>query len=218
MDQHVDIDPGLEESTAAIEAKIAKRDSIPVDCGVVVGAIVGATVGAVGGPPGAVLGAAVGAAFGAGAGATMKISDAQEQAREAKLDRELGVVAGDIGAPCLEHPPSSLDSFRPPVLKQVSPDVSDADLDEWAGSSPVIAAPQGPAPVPRIATTTRMQLDLTVEEIRLLRQHLARHLDHVEAEVVGTDRRDLRHALAQELEMLRFIERKLREPHIVNPG
>jgi hypothetical protein len=43
-------------------------------------------------------------------------------------------------------------------------------------------------------------LDLTEEERNLLAIHLDRHIDHLDAELIRTDRRELQRALASEIE------------------
>lgn len=52
-------------------------------------------------------------------------------------------------------------------------------------------------------------LDLSPAEIRLLATHLARYVDHLDVELVRTDKHDLQHALAQEIDTLRSIARRL---------
>jgi hypothetical protein len=52
-------------------------------------------------------------------------------------------------------------------------------------------------------------LDLSPEEQRLLRTHLNRYLAHLDTELVRTEKHDLAHALAREIEQLRAIERRL---------
>lgn len=51
--------------------------------------------------------------------------------------------------------------------------------------------------------------ELSPEEQRLLTTHLGRYLVHLDAELVRTDKYDLAHALAREIEQLRAIERRL---------
>ncbi len=55
-------------------------------------------------------------------------------------------------------------------------------------------------------TTT---IDLSPEEQTLLAVHLDRHLHHLDAELVRTEKHDLAHALAREIEQLRAIVRRL---------
>ena len=52
-------------------------------------------------------------------------------------------------------------------------------------------------------------LDLSPQEIQLLATHLVRHVAHLDAELVRTDKPDLQHALAREIEVLRSIARRL---------
>jgi hypothetical protein len=69
------------------------------------GAVAGATVGSIAGPPGAVVGAVLGAAAGALAGAAIVRDDHRKEENDKKLDEEIGVTAGSLGAPNLKHPP-----------------------------------------------------------------------------------------------------------------
>lgn len=52
-------------------------------------------------------------------------------------------------------------------------------------------------------------LDLSPQEIQLLATHLVRYVDHLDAELVRTDKHELQHALAREIEALRSIARRL---------
>ena len=52
-------------------------------------------------------------------------------------------------------------------------------------------------------------IDLSPEEQTLLAVHLDRHLHHLDAELVRTEKHDLAHALAREIEQLRAIVRRL---------
>ncbi len=54
-----------------------------------------------------------------------------------------------------------------------------------------------------------MNLELSPQEAKLLRTHLARHLEVVENELVRTDKRELQHALAAELERLRALLQRI---------
>lgn len=54
-----------------------------------------------------------------------------------------------------------------------------------------------------------MQLDLSLEEARFLRDHLARHIAELDAELVHTDKRELQRALAIDVDHLKGIERRL---------
>jgi hypothetical protein len=56
-----------------------------------------------------------------------------------------------------------------------------------------------------------MQLDLTPEEARFLKEHLARHIAEVDTELVHTDTREMQRDLAADVEHLRRIERRLSE-------
>jgi hypothetical protein len=69
------------------------------------GAVAGATVGSIAGPPGAVVGAVLGAAAGVIAGAAVVRDDHRKEEEDKRLDEEIGVTSGSLGAPNLKHPP-----------------------------------------------------------------------------------------------------------------
>jgi hypothetical protein len=75
-----------------------------VPLGVLAGAALGAFAGPVGVIAGAIGGSIVGAVLAVGHNRQMHL-DAEEEER---IDRELGVIGGDIGAPNLRHPPPSV--------------------------------------------------------------------------------------------------------------
>jgi hypothetical protein len=52
-------------------------------------------------------------------------------------------------------------------------------------------------------------LELSLDEARLLREHLVRHIAEVDDELVHTEQRQMRHALATDVDHLRQIERQL---------
>ena len=54
-----------------------------------------------------------------------------------------------------------------------------------------------------------MNLELSTDEARFLREHLQSHIEQVEGELIHTDKRALQRALASDVEHLRRIERKL---------
>ncbi|HEX4517497.1 MAG TPA: hypothetical protein VH054_28320 [Polyangiaceae bacterium] len=54
-----------------------------------------------------------------------------------------------------------------------------------------------------------MNLQISPQDAQLLRTHLARHLEHVENELVRTDKVELQHSLARDLENLRALLRRL---------
>ena len=70
------------------------------------GALGGAVIGAGAGLPGAVAGAIIGGFAGAIAGAAMDSDGTDRAARTERLDAEIGVTEGSLGAECLKHPPS----------------------------------------------------------------------------------------------------------------
>jgi hypothetical protein len=50
-----------------------------------------------------------------------------------------------------------------------------------------------------------MYLSLTPEETRLLIHHLTQQVDHMDTELIHTDKRELQRALAKEVEALRTL-------------
>jgi hypothetical protein len=56
-----------------------------------------------------------------------------------------------------------------------------------------------------------MQLTLTTEETRLLLDQLAKRIEHMDAELVHTDKHELQHALATELKQLRALAERIRK-------
>jgi hypothetical protein len=68
-----------------------------------VGAAAGATTGLLAGPPGIVAGAVIGGAIGAAAGAALHRDHLRLDAKDAQLDRDIGVIGGNLG----EAPPNA---------------------------------------------------------------------------------------------------------------
>ena len=96
------------------ESKAAKKDHhhlVHDSEGAASGAMVGAVVGAAAGPPGMVAGALIGAAAGALATEVMEADSERRAARTTKLDEEIGVIGGDLGAPNLKHPPAKIGAY-----------------------------------------------------------------------------------------------------------
>jgi hypothetical protein len=52
-------------------------------------------------------------------------------------------------------------------------------------------------------------LELSVDDARFLREHLVRHIAEVDDELVHTEQRQMRHALALDVDHLRQIEGQL---------
>lgn len=55
-----------------------------------------------------------------------------------------------------------------------------------------------------------IHLELTDAEARLLIMHLVRYLEHLDQELVRTDKHDLQHRLALEIEELQGVASRLR--------
>ena len=54
-----------------------------------------------------------------------------------------------------------------------------------------------------------INLALSTEDARFLREHLQRHIGEVDDELIHTDDRTMRHALAEDVDRLRRIEKQL---------
>ena len=54
-----------------------------------------------------------------------------------------------------------------------------------------------------------MNLEISPQEALLLRTHLARHVEDVQNELVRTDKVELQHALAKDLENLRALLQRI---------
>jgi hypothetical protein len=72
------------------------------------GVMAGAALGSFAGPVGAVAGAIGGSLVGAILAIGHNIQIHLEALEEERVDREIGVIGGDIGAPNLRHPPPTL--------------------------------------------------------------------------------------------------------------
>jgi len=55
-----------------------------------------------------------------------------------------------------------------------------------------------------------MNLSLTSAETRLLLNHLTQRIDHLDGELIHTDKRELQRALAVELQQLRALTDRIR--------
>ena len=75
------------------------------------GALAGAGVGIVGGPPGMLVGAVIGAVAGAIGDAAIERHSATTRAEDARLDAEIGVSGGELGAPNLHHPAAKVGAW-----------------------------------------------------------------------------------------------------------
>jgi hypothetical protein len=79
--------------------------------GALVGALGGAGLGMVAGPPGMVAGAILGGAAGTLTSWALESNATDLEARNKRLDAEIGVIGGDIGVPGLEHPPPKTGAY-----------------------------------------------------------------------------------------------------------
>jgi len=82
-----------------------------VDVAALTGAVAGATMGAIAGPPGMVAGGAMGAIVGALAGATLEREDVKRSRHDVDLDKEIGVIDGQMGAASPDAPPARIGAY-----------------------------------------------------------------------------------------------------------
>ena len=75
------------------------------------GAVAGTAIGMIAGPPGMVAGAIIGAVAGVLSGSVIDGDTRREDAHTRELDEELGVAAGELGAPTLKHPPAARGTY-----------------------------------------------------------------------------------------------------------
>jgi hypothetical protein len=59
-----------------------------------------------------------------------------------------------------------------------------------------------------------MNLTLTSEETGMLLRHLARQIEHMDQELVHTDKRDLQRALARDVDALRALTARIRAAEV----
>jgi len=83
------------------------------------------------GPVGAVVGAVIGGAIGASSGWAAEQASSDEAQIEAELDEEIGVTAGSVGSPNLQHPPSAINA--PSVAASGAGNVTNDEDDDAAG-------------------------------------------------------------------------------------
>jgi hypothetical protein len=64
-----------------------------------------------GGPAGALAGAAIGSVAGVAASWALEADASVREAKEEELDEQIGVIGGDLGVECLEHPASKRGAY-----------------------------------------------------------------------------------------------------------
>ncbi len=77
-----------------------------------VGAAAGATTGILAGPPGMVAGAVIGSVVGAVAGVALHQDHVRLDAKEAQLDRDIGVIGGNLGEASPDAPKAERGAFH----------------------------------------------------------------------------------------------------------
>jgi hypothetical protein len=100
----------LENDTEKLEHDLEQHPH-GIAAGAAGGAAAGAALGAIAGPPGMIVGALIGGAAGAAAGMAVDRGEAEASVEDAKLDEEIGVTDGDLGAPNLKHPPAVVGAY-----------------------------------------------------------------------------------------------------------
>ena len=75
------------------------------------GAVAGAATGAVAGPVGVIAGGVIGTVAGALAGAALSDDDVVHSQRDHKLDEEIGVTKGDLGAASPNQPKATRGTY-----------------------------------------------------------------------------------------------------------
>ena len=88
----------------------------PVAAVALTGLAAGATAGAIAGPPGAILGAIIGGAVGVAAGRVMEARAHDERVIRHRLDEDIGVTSGDLGAADPEQPPPRFGAYSMPSM------------------------------------------------------------------------------------------------------
>jgi hypothetical protein len=89
----------------------ARPSDASMAAGTLTGAVSGATVGSIAGVPGALVGAVIGGAMGAAAGRAIGLHASQDSATEQRLDEEIGVIGGDLGAADPNQPPARIGAY-----------------------------------------------------------------------------------------------------------
>lgn len=79
--------------------------------GMLSGMAAGAAAGSIAGPPGLIVGALLGSAVGAIASIALDAQEAEDLQRDEELDRDIGVINGDIGEARSDQPPTVIGAF-----------------------------------------------------------------------------------------------------------
>ncbi len=82
-----------------------------IEAAAATGAVAGAAAGAVAGPVGAMIGAVAGSAMGAMAGVALANDSDRRHVQDAKLDRDIGVTEGGMGAADPTQPPARVGAY-----------------------------------------------------------------------------------------------------------
>ena len=82
-----------------------------IEATAVTGAVAGAAAGSLAGPPGIAAGAVLGVAAGAITGLALADDAGRRQEKEARLDEEIGVTTGNLGAARPDLPPAKVGTY-----------------------------------------------------------------------------------------------------------
>jgi hypothetical protein len=96
------------ENLESMRAKVDHVSIAEVAVETLVAAAAGATTGVLAGPPGIVAGAVIGGAIGAATGLALHREHVAQGVKDEQLDRDIGVIGGNIG----EAPPDAPKSER----------------------------------------------------------------------------------------------------------
>ena len=99
------------EEEQAVEAPSDRVSVAEVAVDAIAGAFAGAATGVVAGPPGIIAGAVIGGAVGAAAGVVAHEARLDHEAKDAEVDRDIGVVGGNIGEARADAPPPKRGAF-----------------------------------------------------------------------------------------------------------
>jgi hypothetical protein len=93
------------------EATGARSSEAGGDAAAVSAALAGAAIGSLAGPPGAIAGGIAGAAIGLVARVAIGWEEQSRRLDDERLDREIGVTEGSIGAASPDQPPARVGAF-----------------------------------------------------------------------------------------------------------
>ena len=93
------------------EERLSRPNAATIETATLVGAVTGLATGALAGPIGALAGGWLGSAVGTVTGVALDEQQSRERKVAAKLDEDMGVIGGDIGAADPNLPPARIGAF-----------------------------------------------------------------------------------------------------------